>query len=227
MKKIFPIFLFLYVPILFSCSGRANSAFIPVPDSKYFKQEQKTIEIDRIIETQNGDLPDWLASYIDGGIQKVEENYSYYDKYVFIGSNEGTNLKALDIWTKNFSELKDFTMLAAKRIERRMIFTSSLYPDDEYGIFFETMVKNAYSAEYYGAVKEDTYWIKLTNNSENNPDSYPDAEIYNSFVLLTIDRFTMQAIIYGMMAETVNSVNPTGVHRDKINRLRQTFFAGF
>jgi len=229
-KKIFPAVFFLYAIILFSCAGKTNTAFVPSPNTEYFNKEQKTIQIKDIIETKSGKsnfLPDWLSAFINGGIEEVEKINAYYGKYVFIGSNEGVNFTALNIWADNFSVVKDFPVYAAKRIERRMIYAALLYPDDEYGAFFETMVKKAHNAEYSGVVKEDTYWIKLLNNSENTGVVGNNTEIYNFFVLLTIDKTTMQDIINEMMTETVNAVNPVGAHRNAVNRLRQYFFEGF
>jgi hypothetical protein len=112
-----------------------------------------------------------------------------------------------------------------------MILSASLYPDDEYGMFFETMVKKAYSAEYPGVLKENTYWVKLLNNGDNlsNNDGIVNAntEIYNFFILLTIDKIKMESVISGLMAETMAVVTPTDAQRISINRLRQYFYQGF
>jgi hypothetical protein len=230
-KKIFPAFFFLNAIIFFSCVSQSNTPFIPVPVAEYYNREYKTIQIGNIIETKGGNsnfnLPDWLAAFFNGGIEEVEKINAYYGKYVFIGSNEGVNFTALNIWADNFSAVKDFPVYAAKRIEKRMIYTALLYPDDEYGIFFETMVKKAHNTVYSGVVKENVYWIKLLNNGENTGIVNNNTEIYNFFVLLTIDRITMQNIINEMMTETIDAVNPAGAHRNAVNRLRQYFFEGF
>jgi hypothetical protein len=104
-----------------------------------------------------------------------------------------------------------------------MILSASLYPDDEYGNFFEIMVKKAYNAEYSGVLKEDTYWVKFFNND----DSISNTDNYNFYILLTIDRVRMESVISGMMAETMAVVTPTDPQRAAINRLRLNFFQGF
>jgi hypothetical protein len=233
MKKNFftPVF-FLCVVIILSCAGQKNPPFIPVPQNDYFITEKNNINInpDNIIETKNGtsvrNLPGWLSAYINGGIEETEKMSAYYGKYVFIGNNEGVNFTAMNLWADNFSAVKDFSMLAAERIERRMISGAYLYPDNEYGLFFETMVKKAYSTVYTGAVKEDTYWIKMKVQQEND---YMEAykEIYNFFVFISIDKMTMQAIISDLMTESLYAVTPTGEQRNSINRLRQNFFVRF
>jgi hypothetical protein len=104
-----------------------------------------------------------------------------------------------------------------------MILSASLYPDDEYGDFFEIMVKKAFNAEYQGVLKEDTYWVKFLNND----DSISDTEIYNFFILLTIDKIKMESAISGMMANTMAVVTVTDPQRIAINRLRSYFYQGF
>jgi len=228
----FTLFFVLGVIIISSCAGQKKPAFIPVPQNDYFETERNNVNIntDNIIETKNGtsvrNLPGWLAAYINGGIEEVERMSAYYGKYVFIGRNEGINFTAMNMWADKFSAVKDFSILAAERIERRMISGAYLYPDNEYGLFFETMVKKAFSTIYTGAIKEDTYWIKMKISQENNIEAYTE-EVYNFFVLISIDKMTMQAIITNLMTESFSAVTPTANQRDSINRLRQNFFERF
>jgi hypothetical protein len=224
--------------IFLSCAGE-NNAIIPVPPRDYFIQEKKIIELDSIIETKDGssaeNLPVWLKAYISGGIEEIEKITAYNGKYVFIGINEGINFAALKIWADNFSTVKDFSMLSAQRIQKRMISTALHYPDDEYGVFFETMVKSAYSTVYPDVIKEDIYWIKLKDNNDiNNGETYFDplgnngsSEINIFFIFLITDKTSMQTVISVMLEEVSLSVNPVGSQRNSINRLRLTFFEGF
>ena len=218
---------FIIISLFISCAGQRNTVFIPEPDFSVYEFE-KQIEIDKIIETKDGagirQMPNWLRAYMEGGIDAVERLDAYSNKYVFIGINTGSNFAVLTKWSENFSAARDFPMLAAVRIENRMISTASLYPDDEYGLFFEKMIKSAYGAEYPGAVKEATYWIKIWFEDEN---SWEYTENYMFFVLITVDRTVLQANIRGMMARTSAAVTVTPAQQNTINRLRQTFFQGF
>jgi len=230
MKKIFSIFIFfLCIVVFFSCAVQQKPPFVPVPDSQYFRHERRYIRVNNIIETRDGvsvrHLPVWLQVFIFGGIEEIERNHNYRDKYVFVGSNEGVNFNALSLWAGNFTPEQDFTILAAERIERRMISAAVLYPDFEYGLFFETMVKKAYNAVYSGAVKEDTYWIKMRTDNDNMETE--STEIYHFFVLISIEKHIMQAIIAGLMEEAVSAVTPTSAQQNAIIRLRQNFFEGF
>ena len=220
MKKKLHLMLFLITVFLsFSCIGQ-NKPFIPIPDFSVFNTEKK-IDIDNIIETKDGVpvylMPEWLLTFANGGNKAVEQLNSYRDKYIFVGMSENENFIALNKWAENFTTAQDLAVLAAIRIEERMISSASLYPDDEYGAFFETMVKIAYSTAYQDAVKEEIYWFKK--------GTVP--EIYNFFILISIDRNTMQLIIRNMMSQAHAAASPSGSQATSVNRLRNTFFEGF
>ncbi|MCL2804964.1 MAG: hypothetical protein FWD26_03390 [Treponema sp.] len=216
MKIIFFAPFYIFLSLILSSCLRLN-IFIPEPDFTVYASG-KTIEIGEIIERKNParSIPQWLLTFIDGGIEEVEKLETFNDKYVFVAVNQGENVIALNKWADNFTAAYDFTNFAAIRIEERMILTASLYPDDEYGLFFETFIKNAYSAEYQDAEKEETYWIK-----------HSAPETYHFFILLTIKKSSMQSTIRRMMAQTNAAVAPTGSHAIAVNRLRQNFFEGF
>jgi hypothetical protein len=176
-------------------------------------------------------LPDWLIFYFKGGIAEVEKLDSCKDRYVFIGKNRGANFIALNKWAGNFTVIQDFPRLAADRIEKRLNSTTSLYPDDEYGDFYEMLVKKAFNAEYPDAVKEQTYWIKTAaevNNAAGAPQGAAAApENYEFYIFVSMEKNKMQSIIRTMMANTLAAVTPTRAQNAAINRLQQIFFEGF
>jgi hypothetical protein len=216
-------FIFLcFLVCCISCAGRNVNVFTPVPDFSIY-DANSFININDITENRRN-MPQWLLAYINGGVEEVEKLDTYNNRYVFIAVNEGTNFTILNKWAENISARFDFPILAALRIEERMISTASLYPDDEYGAFFETLIKNAYNSSYPGTAKEEHYWIKIRTVDENLQES---TEKYMFFVLLSIDRSSMQTIIRNMMSRTAAAVNLSGHQVYTVNRLRQIFFEGF
>jgi hypothetical protein len=101
-----------------------------------------------------------------------------------------------------------------------MLRTAALYPDDEYGEFFETLVRKASDAVYTGAIKEDTFWIKQWDNALGR-------ERYVFFVLVTMEKSGLQTQIRALLAEIRPIVPPTREQTASINRLKETFFEGF
>jgi hypothetical protein len=219
-----PLIAFLFI----SCVGQNNTIFTPEPDFSVFYVPENFINKNNIIQTRDGteidNIPNWLIAYIDGGIEAVEKLDVYSDKYVFIAENEGDNFLVLNKWIENFSEKLDFPIIAAARIDKRIISFASLYPDNEYGRFYEVMIKNAYSGEYTGTVKEDTYWIKIWYEQEN---TWEYAESYKFFILLTINKTLLQPIIRSMMIRAVSAVTVSSAQSNAIDRLRHNFFERF
>jgi len=226
MKKLFFSAVCLSILLtLFSCITKKAPNYFPVTNSKTVKKEDISNNAVNIIDTKNGSaktIPLWLRTFLDGGIENVEKLDAYSNKYVFIGVNEGENIILLNKWVEYFTIMQDFPLLVAERIEKRMYLTASLYPDDEYGLFYETMMHNAYSAIYDSAVKEDTYWIKTKSQNAEGP-----SEKYDFFILITIEKNTMQAIIRNIMARTSEEVKLTAIQSNAVNRLRNNFFEGF
>ncbi|MCL2801257.1 MAG: hypothetical protein FWD28_05825 [Treponema sp.] len=205
---------FLIIIFLVSCAGR-QGAFRADPDFSIY-ESSFFINVNDITENRN--LPPWLSAYIAGGIIEIEKMEVYSSKYTFVAINEGLNFSVLTRWSENLSPIYDFPILAAARIEERMVSAASFFPDDEYGSFFEAMMKSAYSGRYPGAEKAGAHWIRIRKDNE---------EKYMFFALLTIDKTAMQGIINSMTARTVSSASMTSAQRSSVNRLRQNFFEGF
>ncbi|MDR0301737.1 MAG: hypothetical protein LBI04_05415 [Treponema sp.] len=229
MKKKISAAAFLFcVLILYSCSGRGkNTPLIIIPEIKNKTDINNLIGIDDIIETKSGrgkaNLPEWLLTFNNGGIDAVEKMEKYQERYCFIGRNEGVNFEALKKWEDNYSTDQAFTRLAAARIETRLTSKAALYPDDEYGAFYEKLIKKSFDTEYLDASVEDTYWIKKTGTSEANDFQ----DIYEFFSFISIEKTIMQNVIRNMIAEVRAAVTPTRAQNNAINNIQKNFFEGF
>jgi hypothetical protein len=223
--------------LLASCTGEPRKIiFDPAssadPLTAYPPAGPSALDSSLITESQNGAadafIPDWVDRFIKGGIERVEGLERYSGKYIFITKNTGQNFAALSQWAAGFTVEQDFPRLAAERIEKRLIGAARLYPDDEYGDFFEILIKSASDADYYGAVKEETFWIKQRNLS---PEEEPEraetgaAEIYDFFILISIDKVSLQNRIRELM-ENIKTT-PTRDQAAAIANIQQSFPEGF
>jgi hypothetical protein len=170
-------------------------------------------------------VPEWVSRFLDRGSRGVEELEGYEDAYAFVGVSRGMNFKALGHWAEGFSATQDFPRLAALRIEARLINAASLYPDDEYGEFFEALVKKASDAEYTGVVKEASFWL-LRQYQQDDEDA-PIRERYEFFVLMYIEKGEFQAQAQTLMADIRTKKPPTREQAAAINRIKETFFDDF
>jgi hypothetical protein len=241
-KVLLAVFLFCaLIPCLLifcSCVGRGkNTPLVIIPETHNDAEINNLIGIDNIIETKGGkgntNLPEWLLMFNNGGIDAVERMEQYYGKYCFVGRNEGINFEALTKWADNYSEALAFTRLAAARIEKRLISGAALYPDDEYGAFYEKLVKKSFDTEYPDASTEETYWIKKTAHFTApllaaQPSEANDVQdTYEFFAFICIDKTIMQDVIRNMIAEARAVVIPTRAQNNAINNIQQHFFEGF
>jgi hypothetical protein len=230
----------LLIAVLFTaCIGQRNGIILRPEPGQEGASQTGPQEIWQIIETQNGlpenGIPEWVSLYLNEGIPKVEALDQYNGKYVFIGENRGINLTALKQWSKGFSAAQDFPRLLAQRVENRLTASASLYPDDEYGEYFEKLMKQVSDAEY-PAVKEEHFWIKRMRIFDAVVEDDPDAlserddyltERYEFFILLDIDKNSLQNQIRQITSGIKTDRPPTREQAAAINRVQSAFFTGF
>ena len=233
----------LLAAILFTACSTQNNKIIFLPDpAQDVSQEQSVLSGSwQIIETQNGPgetgLPVWVRSYLERGGRDLESLDTYSGKYVFVGQNQGDNFNALQQWANGFTAAQDLPRLVARRVERRLVASAALYPDDEYGEYFAYLIKKVSDEEYPGAAKEQTFWVKqkkIPVSGEDDDDSETeiapediDLERYEFLVLLSINKETLQITIQKIMADIKTSTAPTRDQTAAINKIRQNFFEGF
>jgi hypothetical protein len=189
----------------------------------------------QILESQNGPggaaIPEWLSRYFSGGVREIESLGKYQDRYVFIGKIGGYNFNAMRQWAAVFSVERDLPRLIAKRIEERMVSAASFYPDDEYGDFFASLVKEASDADYSGITIEEKFWVKVQIETkvldENLQERISTKEQYNYFILTSDDRFRMQNKIRGIIESVKPSTPPNRDQASAISRLKRNFFEEF
>jgi len=230
MKKKHRVRVAAAVFMLCACTSVENRIiFHPEPEPQ--NEPERSIESWEIIESQNGRadalIPDWVDLYLNGVIQEIETMPAFGDKYIFIGENRGNNVSALRQWASAFTVEQDLPRLAAARIEKRMISAATLYPDDEYGDFFEAFIKAAVDAEYPESKIEDRFWIRRRIQMKAEDELPPPEERYEFLVLISADKDAMQDRIHALMDGIRTPVHPTRNQTVAISRIKQTFFEGF
>jgi len=168
-------------------------------------------------------IPEWVNLYFDSGLRGVETLKPYQDSYVFVHKNEGNNFNALQLWKDNFSAELDFPRLAATRIEAR--FSAAVpYPDEEYGAFYEALIRAASDASWTGAKTEDDFWVfKRYHPNETEGEQ----ENWEFLVLVTIDKSSFSSQLKTVF-EKINPTPPPGENQiAAANRVKEQFFEKF
>jgi hypothetical protein len=187
-------------------------------------------------KTEDAAILPWVIPYLEGGNNAVEALDEYQDRYVFISWISGTNFNALEQWRVGFSPELDFARLGAARMEKRFLSSASKNPDDEYGSFFETMIRTASDASWAGAIKEEDFWVKRyfleIDGSGGEPRPSASAEVsereaWDFFILVTVEK----ASFISQTMNLLKGIKPSPpLSRDQttaVNRILDRFFEGF
>jgi hypothetical protein len=230
----------LFFSILYTACVGQDKKVIFRPDAADNHQEQaRLFDSWEIINSQNGQgsvgIPEWVRWYVDNEIKEIEALDRFSGKYIFIGDNGGGNFSALQQWANGYTVEQDLPRLITRRAERRLVSSASLYPDDEYGEYYEFLIRDISNGEYSGAVKEQTFWLKrkIVNSAETdditNTQSKPDTaqERYEFLVLISVDKETLQRQIQGIMTRIKTKIIPTKEQAAAIAKIKNTFFEGF
>jgi len=234
------IILLLSVLFFTACVTKKEPIiFRPDPVQNKLQEQAGSSESWEIIKSQNGSpekgIPAWLRGYLDTGIQGIEALDTYRGKYMFVGENRGVNINVLQQWADGFTTAQDLPRLIVQRVEKRLIASATLYPDDEYGEYFAAMIKEISNGEYTQAHKEQVFWIqqrKIPASKEDAADSETppannDPERYEFFVLLSVNKEVLREKIQKTMTDIKTRTAPTKEQKAAIAIINQTFFEGF
>jgi len=232
------------VLLFFSCASRPGP-FTPVVPLNTFLPEVQRPYIISSSQERPGGIPEWVTRYLEGGVRGVETLDAYEGRFAFVSRNEGSNFTALNQWAEGFSADLDFPRLASSRIEARFL-QSVPYPDNEYGPFFEELIRSASDASWIetgkdeekNAAKEDEFWILKTflpmiDSVPENPDNEPADDVnqinetYEFLILVTIEK----SVFASRFDEIFRNINPerrpTKEQMAAANRVKERFYEGF
>jgi hypothetical protein len=230
-------FFLLSAILLTTCAGQKKTIiFHPDPKQDKLQEQTDSSEVWELIASQNGSsktgIPAWVRLYLEGEVRQIESMDIYKDKYIFIGENRGDNFHVLQQWADNFAIEYDFPGLIAKRAERRLINSATLYPDDEYGEYFAALIKKISDSEYSEVTKEQTFWIKkkvtvIAREDDELSETDTEFERYEFLVLISANREALEKKMREIMTGIKTKTAPTKEQAASINKIKRTFFEDF
>lgn len=196
----------------------ANPMDQKAPLAKYDVIEHKT-------QSVGGTIPEWVTVYVQDGMTGVEMMDKYKDKYVFVGEDSGTNLNALRMWAQGFNVAQDMARLVSNRVQAKFAGAAAGSPDDEFGRYFENVVKNAADATFTGAKKDTDFWVYKRYYKEDGKTV--DREVYDYYVLVTIDKAILQQQLQKILDGTVADKPLSREQKTAVDRVKESFYEGF
>jgi hypothetical protein len=227
MNKRFVLIEIISIIILSACIGKPKEKLATIqwtaPDEQ--KQEQPLQQVHLIIEPELDIIPEWVKVYDNGSIQEVEKLSEYQNNYIFVAENRGTSFNALQQWVSNFKLTQDLGPLIASRIQTRLTRNLTNYPDNEYGGFFEALMKAAFDASYAGAVQEADYWIQRQYYQRDGVTV--DRKEYVFLILISINKSVLKFQLDFLLNDTKVSTALTRDQNAAINRIKTNFYQEF
>jgi hypothetical protein len=209
-----PLIGALLITACFSDPGALDLG--PAPE---YRREERVSEIIDYSE----DMPHWAFPYLEAGPAGIEALPEYGDSYVFVDRQAGNRLEPLRLWAAGFSVERDFSRLVAARIQERFVTGSNGNPAEEYGRYFETVVKGASNAVFPGPLGHGGFWVKRRFIGEDGPTE----EIYEYLIMVSVDREALRQQI-NMLLITARPDRPSTRDQSVASmRLRMNFFDGF
>ena len=219
--------------LFFSCTiAPDRHVFRAAGEINPFETREPFIITDFNNYASGGFIPEWVSRYLSGGLLEVEAMDYYRGYHVFISHNEGINFTALTHWSNGFDTELDFPRLAAARIEKR--YSSNISnPDNEYGSLYEALIRAASDAYWYGAQREEDFWIRKMYITDEDADleenELPESsdETWEFLILVTIEKHLFASQLENVFRNVKASPNPTKDQVAAANRVRDRFFEGF
>ena len=189
-----------------------------------------SVIIDYKNKEAGGTIPEWVNRWLVGGSGGIETMDAYLSRYAFVAHAEGNNFNALTQWSKGFSPDLDFPRLAAARVEAR--FSSDVpFPDNEYGSFFEALIRAASDASWTGAERVDDFWVyrKFFPSGAGGEDqgSLTEDESWEYMILVTIDRASFISQFETIFQSVKPSPLPSKAQISAANRVKDRLDEGF
>ena len=219
---------FVIIGVLFaSCvTEQSRSRFVLTPPV----EEPETVQTRRayaVTDHKNNSLglgiPEWVDRFLEGGTLGLRALEANIGSYLFIARSSGNNFNALNLWKDGFSADLDFPRLAGARIEAR--FTAGVhFPDEEYGAFYEALIRAVSDARWTGMIKEDDFWVRrgFFDNEEE-----PEREDWEFLILVTIEKSYFASQLNSIFQNISPSRPSTERQTLAFNRIVERFFEGF
>ena len=211
--RLFPTGIF-FLFFVFSCSNREVIRDSAVLDIQFDLPPRQETPVLRVLDYQNSNegrvLPVWLRRYLENGIAGPESMAVYQGSYLFIASIHSVRQPVITQWLANYHPERDFSRLAAQRIQKRFeLNLTDKPPDMVYGPNYEKAIKAAFGHMFWGAQRLDDSWI-LALPAVQDEVAGPEQPQYWGFILVSIPRETLEIQVNELLSKVSNSKTKGG-----------------
>ncbi|MDR2807718.1 MAG: hypothetical protein LBB43_01775 [Spirochaetaceae bacterium] len=220
--------------IFFGCAGKPKEVLLPWTGF----EQKRYITLFEVVDYQGKEegkaIPNWVHQYNYTDMRGMENLAEYYDSYVFVASNSGTQFSALQLWAQAWTVHQDFFLMVMERVQNRLINaiqspadgSAPVYPDYQYGAFFEKAIKAVADAHYNNVLQGETFWQLKRYLQEDGITV--EREAYEFLVLSSINKELLQKQIQAIFADLPPFTPPlTKDQETAVKKVTENFFTLF
>jgi hypothetical protein len=226
MKNSFFFIIIIILGIFFSTCATEHSRYVltpPVEVPELIEPPVTFIITDHKNHANGGNIPEWVNSVLEGGVRSIRALEANGDNYIFITRNEGNNFNALGLWVNGFIAEMDFPRLAAARV--LLHFSAGVhFPDETYGAFYETLIRDVSDFHWTGMLKEDDFWIRRKFPADEDE---PESEDWEFFILVIVGKTHFAAQLDSIFQNINPRPAPTGEQALAARRVIDRIFDEF
>ncbi|MDR2150013.1 MAG: hypothetical protein LBO67_04195 [Spirochaetaceae bacterium] len=226
--------LIIVLVVCWGCAGKPHELQLPWvgPEAALYITLFEVLDYQG--KAEGALMPDWVHQYNYRAIQGIEDMAEYYDSYVFVGINSGKHYNALRLWAEAWTVHQDFALLVMERVHKRLVNAiqahpeteTPVYPDYEYGDFFEEALKAVADTYYNDVLQRAVFWQLKRYFQEDG--STVDREVYEFLVLSSITKEVLEKQIQALFAALPPLKTPlTAQQEAAVKRITEHFFDTF
>lgn len=166
--------------------------------------------------------PKWVNAAIEG-TKAVEKLPDFANKYIVIVTEEGGDLKGVQLAAEKIEAQTRLASLISTRVKDT--FAGAQVGDkDKLDTYMERCVKSVAEAKFSGFAMDSDWWVKLQNFTS---DGKADKQDYRVIQIWTIDKDTLQKQLSAILKDSANQEAKTPEKQRAMDLVQQSFFDGF
>lgn len=163
-------------------------------------------------------LPSWVNAYVDQGVRGVEKQPDFSEEYCFVADMTAENLSAGQAWINGFELPQIIARQLESRVESLFVGAAVGAPEDDYGTYFENIVKTSTDVSFVGAKKISDWWSLIRKYDPDIKNAYTDA--YYIYVLYTIPKDLLDRQIRDQIEKAEEDPDMTEAQKTAFNNVK-------
>ncbi|MCR4940972.1 MAG: hypothetical protein K5930_12835 [Treponemataceae bacterium] len=163
-------------------------------------------------------LPVWVESYVSLGTKGLEKLSDFTEEYCFVAEMAAANLNAAQAWLNGFEMPQLIAREISSRVESLFVGAAVGAPEDDYGTYFENVVKTTTDVSFTGAKKVSDWWSLIRVYDPDIKNSFKDE--YRVYVLYTIPRSLLDRQLANEIDKLENETDMTEAQKSAFENVK-------